>query len=106
MGTNYYAVLKKPSVWNRTIHLGKSSAGWRFLFHETDEIRTFPQFKQWLADNVGETKDYVLMDEYEEEVNVDDLIAKIESKQENNNPDNFTNCRNIDGYRFCSQEFS
>ena len=105
MGTNYYAVLKRPTVSDRVIHLGKSSYGWRFLFRETDEIKTFPQFKKWLADNVGDEKDYVLLDEYDKEVSPADLLAKIEEKQENNNPDNFLYNRNIDGYRFSDREF-
>jgi hypothetical protein len=35
MGTNYYAVKIEPTVReDRIIHIGKSSAGWKFLFHE------------------------------------------------------------------------
>lgn len=32
MGTNYYAVMKKPTIAD-PIHIGKSSIGWKFLFH-------------------------------------------------------------------------
>ena len=48
MGTCYYAVKKKPSLYNRTIHIGKSSAGWLFLFRDNEEFHTYPQFKKWL----------------------------------------------------------
>ena len=51
MGTCYYAVKKKPSLYNRTIHLGKSSAGWLFLFRDNEEFHTYPQFKKWLENN-------------------------------------------------------
>jgi hypothetical protein len=106
MGTNYYAVKKEPRVYDRVIHLGKSSFGWRFLFHETEDIRTFPQFKRWLSENIGDTKEYVLMNEYNEEVTVVELIELIEIKQKENNPDNFSHCKDIDGYRFSDREFS
>lgn len=52
MGTNYYAVSKKPTVTS-PLHIGKSSCGWKFLFHEVNkwdyeldcdvEIHTFEQ---------------------------------------------------------------
>ena len=41
---------KKPSLYNREIHLGKSSAGWLFLFRDNEEFHTYPQFKRWLED--------------------------------------------------------
>ena len=45
MGTNYYAVRKRPSLYDRTIHIGKSSVGWLFLFHDNERFHTYPQFK-------------------------------------------------------------
>lgn len=36
MGTNYYVVPNRPSV-ETPIHIGKSSIGWMFLFHDVDE---------------------------------------------------------------------
>lgn len=33
MGTNYYLVKNRPSV-SEPLHIGKSSAGWRFLFYK------------------------------------------------------------------------
>lgn len=66
MGTNYYAVRKKPSLYNREIHIGKSSVGWLFLFHDCDEFHTYPQFKKWLEREVP--NEYVLFNEYGEEV--------------------------------------
>ena len=52
MGTNYYAIKKKPSLYNREIHIGKSSVGWLFLFRDNEEFHTYPQFKKWLENNV------------------------------------------------------
>lgn len=62
MGTNYYyeptpiTPTAKCSCCGRQlrcgaceadarVHIGKSSAGWRFLFHATPEIRTFEAWK-------------------------------------------------------------
>lgn len=104
MGTNYYAVKNKPTV-RPPLHIGKSSWGWRFNFHACDEFHTFPQFRKWLDDHV-KTGEYVLMDEYDEVVTVEDLLSLIESKQSNKNPDNFRYSRNVDGYRFSEGEFS
>lgn len=36
MGTNYYAVKNRPTVCS-PIHIGKSSSGWLFLFHEQND---------------------------------------------------------------------
>lgn len=110
MSTNYYAVRKEPLLYNRIIHLGKSSCGWLFLFHETEEIHTFPQFVKWLEDNV-DTGEWVLFDEYNKQITKEELLGLIELKQNDirvkNNPDNFINdVKNVDGYRFCSRDFN
>ena len=110
MGTNYYAVRKEPCVYDRSIHLGKSSAGWLFLFEEHEEIHTFPQFVKWLEDNV-DTGEWVLFDEYNKQITKEELLDLIEYKQNDprckRNPDNFNyNVKNIDGYRFTQGEFS
>jgi len=110
MGTNYYAVKRKPSLYNREIHIGKSSYGWLFLFRDNNEFHTFPQFKKWLENNV-DTEEYILFDEYNKEIKKDELLAIIENKQKDerskNNPENFNEyCKNIDGYRFSYHDFS
>lgn len=113
MGTNYYAVSTKPTVMP-PIHIGKSSYGWKFCFHEigsfenwVDEkaICTFPQMKKFLEDNIKAEK-IVLMNEYDEVVDLDLFLNMVAEKQKNNNEDNFRYCKNIDGYRFESGEFS
>ena len=59
MGTNYYAVKKRPTI-KEPLHIGKSSAGWKFLFQEINkynsfdwdlEIHTFEQWKEFLENN-------------------------------------------------------
>ena len=109
MGTNYYAVRVKPSVNDRAIHIGKASFGWLFCFHDCEHFHTYPQVKMWLHENVTLKKDYVLMDEYDRVVDVEDFIEMVKERQDDpkcrNNPDNFDYCRNIDGYRFSEGEF-
>lgn len=113
MGTNYYAVSTKPTVMP-PIHIGKSSMGWKFCFHEigsfenwVDEkaINTFPQMKEFLESNIKAEK-IVLMNEYDEVVDLEWFFEMVEVKQKEKNDNNFTYQRNVDGYRFDSGEFS
>ena len=110
MGTNYYAVKNVPTTFECEwrIHIGKSSAGWLFLFQDCEYFHTYPQVVKWLDDNVR-SGNYVLMNEYDEVISVDDFIELVQKKQNDlhcrNNPDNFEYCRNIDGYRFDDREF-
>lgn len=112
MGTNYYAIKNSPTTdedeWK--IHIGKSSMGWMFLFYDCEHWHTYPQLKMWLHENVTIKKEYVLMNEYNEVVDVEDFIELVQEKQNDphcrNNPDNFSyGARNIDGYRFDDREF-
>ena len=112
MGTNYYAVKKEPTVLS-PIHIGKSSIGWRFMFHRVDvrdnyisdePLNTFPQWKKFLEEQTA-NGNIVIMNEYDEIVELDYLLELIESKQSEDNPENFTWSDNIDGYRFTDGEF-
>ena len=51
MGTNYYAVSKKPTV-AEPIHIGKSSAGWTFAIQEQNNPpavwHSYGEVMQWL----------------------------------------------------------
>ena len=113
MGTNYYAVKNKPTTL-RPIHIGKSSMGWKFCFHRVDKwenyisdepLNTFPQWKKFLEEQAA-AGNIIIMNEYDEVVSLDEFLALVESKQKENNPDDFTYSDNIDGYRFESGEFS
>lgn len=111
MGTNYYAVSIKPTV-NPPIHIGKSSMGWKFLFHEVSawenwvddsDIRTYPQWIKFLKANADRV---VIMNEYDEFVSLERFIEIVKLKQKENNADDFTHAKNINGYRFTDGEFS
>ena len=112
MGTNYYAVKKEPAVLS-PIHIGKSSMGWKFCFHKVcsfenyineEPLNTFPQWKKFLEEQTA-NGNIVIMNEYDEIVELNYLLELIESKQSEDNPDNFTWSDNIDGYRFTDGEF-
>ena len=107
MGTNYFAVSTRPTVCH-PIHIGKSSAGWKFLFHRVDicdnyfsndPLNTFPQWKRFLEEQTA-NGNIVIMNEYDEVVSLDEFLNMIEKKQKENNLDDFICCYNIDGYRF------
>lgn len=116
MGTNYYAVKNRPSV-SEPIHIGKSSAGWLFNFQAHNETwadppvvwNTYAQVKAWLYKHTVEEKDYVILNEYDEEIPYDTFVQMVDEKQadEHNksNPDNFSYARNVDGYRFSDGDF-
>ena len=110
MGTNYYAVKKKPTIVE-PLHIGKSSCGWKFLFHEVNkynsfdddlEIHTFEQWKEFLETN----DEIVILDEYDREVPVKEFLELIEEEQKENNVKNFVDCKNVNGYRFTDGDFS
>lgn len=111
MGCNYYAVSKKPTI-REPLHIGKSSYGWKFLFQEINgteydwslQIRTFNQWKQYLEEHID--NDMVILDEDDREVSLKDFLELVESKQTTVNPNNFTNAKNVNGYRFSDKDFS
>ena len=115
MGTNYYVVPNKPSI-AEPIHIGKSSMGWMFLFHDVDEPyrdvpivwHTYDEVIDWLLKHTVENPQYVIINEYDEIISLTDFREMVERKQEQfiDNPDNFTYCRNVNGYRFEEREFS
>ena len=105
MGTNYFAISNKPKVWDRKIHIGKSSSGWKFLLHYCDFFKSIDELKKFFDEYVR-TGEYVIMDEYENIISPDDLLNYIESKQDTENNENFAyGVMNINGYRFSEGEF-
>ena len=110
MGTNYYLVKNKPST-DSGLHIGKSSLGWRFLFHkppiwETDKpLNTFEQWRDYLKETT-ESGNYVILNEYDEVVSLDNFLKMVANKQNENKPDMFEYCENVNGYRFASGDFS
>lgn len=114
MGTNYYVVPNRPSI-AEPIHIGKSSMGWMFLFQDVCEPyrnvpviwHSYDEVEDWLHQNTVDSNDYVIINEYDEIIPFDDFIELVARKQEQfkDNPDNFTHCRNVNGYRFEEGEF-
>lgn len=111
MGTNYYAIKRKLSLYNSAIHIGKSSAGWKFLFRGYQDrewnygvdklnINSIDDWKKYIKE-----KDLAIFDEYDEEISYDDFFEFVEEKQKEENKDNFVDCANIDGYRFSYRDF-
>ena len=107
MGTNYYAVRTRPTI-ERPIHIGKSSGGWKFNFQtHNDEVtwNTYNQVIDWLTKHTVEKEEYVILDEYDEKIDLADFIEMVRIKQKESHPDDFTYSRNVDGYRFTDEEF-
>lgn len=113
MGTNYYAVRNRPTT-DEPIHIGKSSIGWKFLFQAHNNTwndphvvwNTYEQVRDWLKKYTVESAEYVIIDEYDKIISYDDFLKLVKDKQDNENPDNFTHARNVNGYRFTDSEFS
>lgn len=113
MGTNYYAVRTRPTV-EKPIHIGKASIGWKFNFESHNDVyneppviwNTYNQVIRWLHDHVELNKEYVILDEYDDVVSLEEFKAIVDEKQSEENPDNFVYSRNVDGYRFTDGEFS
>ena len=112
MGTNYYAVRNRATT-EPPIHIGKSSIGWKFGFqaqnnpwHEPPIVwNTYEQVYEWLYKNTVESDAYVIMNEYDEVVSFNEFIEIVEQRQSNNNPNDFTYSRNVNGYRFNDDDF-
>ena len=63
------------------------------------------QVYEWLHKYTVESDLYVIIDEYDEIISFDDFVALVEKKQSENNPDDFTYSKNMNGYRFSDGEF-
>ena len=117
MGTNYYLVKNKPTV-REPVHIGKSSAGWMFHFQSQNNQwdysepivwNTWNQVKETLKRLTVDSDQFVILDECDDVISFDDFCKLVEDKQQDefdrDNPDNFSNARNIDGYRFSDEWF-
>ena len=105
MGTNYYAVKKKPRIVKvyDEIHLGKSSVGWKFSFQRQPEYyNNYEEFENFILNN----KDFIVKDEYGHVIKPEDLLELIKQKQKEKNHADFKYDQNVNGYRFTDEEFS
>lgn len=119
MGCNYYAIMPgcgkacEHCAEAREIHLGKSSAGWVFLFRAQENWSDTAALDEWLGIL---DKSESIRDEYGATVTKEDLFCKIISKQQAPNrrssklgaregypSDSDFVCA---GFEFCKREFS
>jgi hypothetical protein len=85
MGTNYYVVRTRPTI-QEPVHIGKSSAGWLFHFQTQNEKwydppivwNTFNQVKDWLKKYTVDSKEYVIIDEYDRIISLDEFLEMVE----------------------------
>ncbi len=79
MGTNYYWHEKEPCKCckrdYKPIHIGKSSIGWTFTFHGTDDITSY---KDWIKclESGG-----IIKNEYDDIVELDWFKELVEHKK-------------------------
>lgn len=105
--------MKKPTIAD-PIHIGKSSIGWKFLFHSVDGYLNYingeplDSYNRWIRflKEYTDNDTIVIMNEYDEEVSLTDLIELVQRKQLEINEDNFRYCDNVEGYRFMRGDFS
>lgn len=115
MGTNYYAVKNKPTT-SLPIHIGKSFSDWKVLFQSQHETGCFPsvvwndydELIDWLEEHIVEKKDYVILNEYDEQMSLEDFkkIVELGQAEHKDSPRQWEYCKNIKGYWFTDEEFS
>lgn len=79
MGTNYYWYKNPepcPSCGHESegLHIGKSSAGWTFSFHGTEEVRSWEDWKKVLQSG-GK-----IFDEYGDEKSFEEMRRVVENR--------------------------
>lgn len=76
MGTNYYHYTNECEHCHRANikHIGKSSMGWTFSFHATDDICSWKDWQKALQKGK-------IVDEYDREVPLETFIKLVEDKQ-------------------------
>lgn len=112
MGTNYYLRLRFCSCCGRydERHIGKSSAGWKFIFrvHENIDVNEWKgetlHYKNW-SDEEG------IFNEYGDKVSYDDFWELVKNKQDGKphlTPLGEMHRAWIDenGYNVCNYDFS
>ena len=107
MGTNYYYIEDPCPHCNRgenKIHIGKSSVGWTFSFYGEDSTRS------WKAWQKRVLSGGIIMDEYNQIIDYDDMVSLVETKENNDkNHAKIYPCGcwlDDDGHGFSGYEFS
>jgi hypothetical protein len=103
MGTNYYTRTNACKECGRydQIHLGKSSAGWRFTFqgNHGQYYKDVPEMKKWLK---GKT----ITDEYGNTLSYKAFWGMVSRKQKEIEPEIMPHASYLNGYTFINREFS
>jgi len=79
----YDGTLKEALEEFHEIHIGKSSAGWQFLFNHNEEkyySKSYASINKFLQDAIKEGGHFV--DEYGKEVSLTDFWEMVDSKKE------------------------
>jgi len=78
MGTNYYARYNECKHCKRydEIHIGKSSAGWKFGFFANDDIKSYRGWIEFLK-----VKKARIVDDYEVEFTLKEFMNMVANKQ-------------------------
>jgi|WetSurMetagenome_2_1015567.scaffolds.fasta_scaffold11064_4 hypothetical protein len=101
MGTNYYLEYDKCKKCGRadSIHIGKSSAGWKFLFQKIPgKAESFPQWVYLLQKGT-------ITDEYDKEHTFKEFLELVKSKQ-CEQAQLYQDMEMIEGYNFMTGDFS
>jgi hypothetical protein len=108
MGTNYYALTNVCICCDRpeeTIHIGKRSGGWRFVFHGTEEIRSWEDWRTFLR-----KPGTLIKEKYGPHLTLSELIEIVDEsrpgKTEMFYPGQSTEWEDPEGFRFWDVEFS
>lgn len=98
MGTNYYLrkICEHCGRYDE-LHIGKSSAGWKFLFQKSPLINS-------IADAVFITCFGNIYDEYGSQITAKEFWDMVLEKQEEK-PNTDEYCETIDGFDFCREDF-
>jgi hypothetical protein len=107
MGTNYYWI-KNPCPHcghGDRLHIGKSAAGWKFMFHAPEGVRSYTDWLEILRSDRG-----TIVSQYGEEFSVGHFeeIVEIKNDDSNENPSvrDSNEWYDEDGYHFSGYEFS
>lgn len=98
MSTNYYLhrdFCKCCGKPKDILHIGQSSAGWRFLFNYQDGLKKYEDLNSFLDTGI-------IYDEYDNRISKKEFLQKIEDKQKSapRLADNYMFLKVIDGYEF------
>lgn len=108
MSTNFYLhrdFCKCCGKPKEILHIGKRSAGWKFLFEYRNELREYRDLDSFLDTGV-------IYNEYDRQLSKQDFLSIIESFQNYKprdlqyNPEIFISKYNDEEYEFCTVEFS